>query len=87
MDVDDGFALDPCSEDDLNNDVNSLYVEIIEKNQTYFKCKICGRNLSRKQRLETLTGVMFTAKVRNNRRHANHNFECADYKRVLPSSL
>ena len=26
--------LDPCSDDDINNDVNSLYVEIIDKNRT-----------------------------------------------------
>ena len=25
-------ALDPCSDDDINNDVNSLYIEIIDKN-------------------------------------------------------
>ena len=28
-------TLDPCFDDDINNDVNSLYVEIINKNQTY----------------------------------------------------
>ena len=37
--------LDPCSDDDINNDVNSLYVEIIDK---------VGWKLSRKQRLLTL---------------------------------
>ena len=25
--------LDPCSDDDINNDVGSLYVEIIDKNR------------------------------------------------------
>ena len=53
-------TLDPSSDDDINNDVNSLYIEIIEQ-----ECTICGRKLSRKQRLEP-TWVMFTAKVRNN---------------------
>ena len=38
---------------DINNDVSSLYVEIIDKNRSYYKCTICGRKLSRKQRLET----------------------------------
>ena len=28
-------TLDSCFDDDINNDVNSLYVEIINKNQTY----------------------------------------------------
>ena len=46
-------TLDPCSDGDINNDVSSLYVEIIEKNRSYYKCTICGRKLSRKQRLET----------------------------------
>ena len=45
--------LDPCSDDDINNDVDSLYVEIIDKNRSYYKCTICGRKLSRKQRLKT----------------------------------
>ena len=47
------FALisltNPCSDDDKNNDVGSLYVEIIDKNRSYYKCTICGRKLSRKQ--------------------------------------
>ena len=30
----DGGTLDPCFDDDINNDVNSLYVEIIDKNGT-----------------------------------------------------
>ena len=38
---------------DINKDVSSLYVEIIDKNRSYYKCTICGRKLSRKQRLET----------------------------------
>ena len=46
-------TLDPCSDGDINNDVSSLYVEIIDKNLSYYKCTICGRKLSRKQRLET----------------------------------
>ena len=44
-------ALDPCSDDDINNDVNSLYIEIIDKNGTYYKCMIW---------------VVFMANVRNN---------------------
>ena len=35
--LDDGLSLDPSFEDDINNDGNSLYAEIIEKNQTYYK--------------------------------------------------
>ena len=38
---------------DINNDVSSLYVETIDKNRSYYKCTICVRKLSRKQRLET----------------------------------
>ena len=38
---------------DINNAVGSLYVEIIDKNRSYYKCTICGRKLSRKQRLKT----------------------------------
>ncbi|XP_066018336.1 uncharacterized protein [Pocillopora verrucosa] len=45
--LDDGYL------GDFNNDVSSLYVEIIHKNRSYYKCTICGRRLSRKQRLET----------------------------------
>ena len=45
--------LDICFDDDINNDVSSLYVEIIDKNRLYYKCTICGRKLSRKQRLKT----------------------------------
>ena len=41
--------LDICFDDDINNDVSSLYVEIIDKNRSYYKCTICGRKLSRKQ--------------------------------------
>ena len=44
---------DPYSDDDINNDVSSLYAEIIDKNRSYYKCMICGRKLSRKQRLKT----------------------------------
>ena len=47
-------TLDPCSDDDINN-MSSLYVEIIDKNRSYYKCTICGRKLSRKQRLKTLS--------------------------------
>ena len=46
--------LDICFDDDINNDVSSLYVEIIEEKRLYYKCTICGRKLSRKQRLKTL---------------------------------
>ena len=45
--------LDPCSDNDINNDVGSFYVEIIDKNWSYHKCTICDRKLSRKQRLKT----------------------------------
>ena len=45
--LDDGYL------GDINNDVSSLYVEIIDKNRSYYKCTICGRKLSRKQRLKT----------------------------------
>ena len=43
--LDDGYL------GDINNDVSSLYVEKIDKNRLYYKCTICGRKLSRKQRL------------------------------------
>ena len=33
--------------------MSSLYVEIIDKNRSYYKCTICGRKLSKKQRLKT----------------------------------
>ena len=36
--------LDPCSDDDINNDASSLCVEIIDKNRSYYKCMICGQN-------------------------------------------
>ena len=45
---------DPCPDDDINNDVSSLYVKIIDKNRSYYKCTICGRELSRKQILKNL---------------------------------
>ena len=45
---------DPRSDVDVNNDVNSLYVEIIDKNRTYYKCTIWGQKLSRRRRLKTL---------------------------------
>ena len=40
-------TLDPCYDDDINN-VNSLYVAIMDKNRSYYKYTICGRKLSRK---------------------------------------
>ena len=46
-------TLDPYFDDDIYNDVGSLYAEIIDKNRSYNKCTICGRKLSRKQRLKT----------------------------------
>ena len=46
-------TLDPCSDGDINNDMNSLYVEIIKENRSYYKCTICGRKLSKKQILKT----------------------------------
>ena len=42
-------SLDPRSDDDVNSNVSSLYVEIIDKNRSYYKCTICGGKLSRKQ--------------------------------------
>ena len=45
--------ISPCSDDDKNNDAGSLYLEIIDKNRSYYKCTICDRKLSRKQRLKT----------------------------------
>ena len=50
---------------DINNDVRSLYVEIIEKSRSYYKCTICGRTLSRKKGSKP-TWAVFMAKVRNN---------------------
>ena len=46
-------TLDSRSDDDVDNDVSLLYVEVIDKNQSYYKCTIWGRKLSRKQRLKT----------------------------------
>ena len=67
--LDDGYL------GDINNDVSSLYVEIIDKNRSYYKCTICGRKLSRKQRLEThLSRVHGKGEIQ-----ANHSFEW-DYK-------
>ena len=43
------LSLDPRSDDDVNSNVSSLYVEIIDKNRSYYKCTICGGKLSRKQ--------------------------------------
>ena len=43
----------PCSDSKINSDVSSLYVEIIDKNQSYYKCTICGRKLAMKQNLKT----------------------------------
>ena len=51
---------------DINNDVSSLYVEIIDKNRSYYKCTICGRKLSRKQTQLKPSWVVCVAKVRNN---------------------
>ena len=48
-------TLDPRSDDDINDDVSSLCVEIIDKNRSYYNCMICGWKLSRKQRLKTPT--------------------------------
>ena len=39
-------TLDPCSDNDINNDVSSLCVEIIDNNRSYCKCTICDRKLS-----------------------------------------
>ena len=44
-------TLDPCFDDDINNYVNSLYVEIMTRIEQ--ECTICGRKFSRKERLET----------------------------------
>ena len=41
------------TDDDESDDVNSLYVETIDRNRTHYNCTICGRKLSRKQRIET----------------------------------
>ena len=68
-----------CSDDDINNDVSSLDVEIIEENRSYYKCTICGRKLSRKQ---TQNPLELWAWQRWEKTQANHNFEC-DYKSCL----
>ena len=44
---------DPYSDSNINNDVSPLYVEIIDKNQSLYKCTICGRKLAMKQNLKT----------------------------------
>ena len=70
------LGLDPCSDGDINYDVSSLYVEIIDKNRSYYKCTICGRKLSRKQSRNPLELCSWQ---RWEITQANHNFEC-DYK-------
>ena len=39
------FEREIVLDDDINNDVNLLYVEIIDKNRSYYRCTICGRKL------------------------------------------
>ena len=62
-------TLDPSSDDDINNDVNSLYIEIIEQ-----ECTICGRKLSRKQK--DSNPLELCSRQRWETTQANHNFEC-----------
>ena len=62
-----------CSDDDINNDVSSLDVEIIEKNRSYYKCTICGRKLSKKQ-LKTHLSCVHGQSCEITQ--ANHNFKC-----------
>ncbi|RMX42158.1 hypothetical protein pdam_00009401 [Pocillopora damicornis] len=58
---------------DVNNDVSSLYVERIDKNRSYYKCTICGRKLSRKQRLETHLSCV----------HGKEGYHIRKYKRYI----
>ena len=66
-------TLDPCSDSDINNDVSSLYVEIIDKNRLHCKCTICGWTLS------TWNPLELSSWRRLEITQANHNFEW-DYK-------
>lgn len=66
-------SLESRSDDELNNDVNSLYVEGIDKNRTYYKCTICGRILSRKQRL----------KIHLSSIHGKEGYHIRKFKRYL----
>ena len=70
--------LDPCSDGDLNNNVSSLYVEIIEKNRSYY---ILVHDLWPKVVEETKTRNLLElcSWQRWEITLANHNFEC-DYK-------
>ena len=67
--------LDPCSDDDINNDVNSLYVEIIDKNRTRM------HDLWPKvfEERKTRNPLELCSRQRWETTQANHNFEC-DYK-------
>ena len=74
--------LDPCSDDNINNDVNSLYVEIIDKNRT----KMHDLWLKVVEETKTLNPLELCSWQRWEITQANHNFEC-DYNCVLPAFL
>ena len=75
-------VLDPCSNDDINNDVNSLYVEIINKNRT----KMHDLWLKVVEETKTLNPLELCSWQRWEITQANHNFECG-YNCVLPAFL
>ena len=68
-------TLDSCFDDDINNDVNSLYVEIIDKNRTRM------HDLWPKvfEERKTRNPLELCSRQRWETTQANHNFEC-DYK-------
>ena len=73
-------TLDPCSDDDRNNDVKTLYVEIIDRNRTYNKCTICGLKSSSKQRLETHVSCVHGKGEKWHKAH--HNFKLSYGKKL-----
>ena len=75
-------TLDSCFDDDINNDVNSLYVEIIDKNRT----KMHDLWLKVVEETKTLNPLKLCSWQRWEITQANHNFEC-DYNCVLPAFL
>ena len=66
-------TLDPCSDDDINNDVSSLHAEIIDKNRSYTNARFVAEESKTQNPLELCSWQRWEMT------QANHNFEC-DYK-------
>ena len=61
-------TLDPCSDGDINNDVSSLYVEIIDKNRSYYKWPKVVEETKTRNSLELCSWQRWEIT------QANHNF-------------